>query len=165
MNPESIEIPTQNSNPKEVMQWLNEVKSLQQQVRDLTIELAAAQQNADSWRSRYETEGQQRRNDVTTRQDQINKLQAEIAQLRTQPEFSTTLSDDAIALQINGITSMSALQDKLFKVWTDRDNVLAALKKEQLAHEKTKKDLTMALADAMDVLTPKNKNNSAQPTV
>ena len=164
MNPESIEIPTQNSNPKEVMQWLNEVKSLQQQVRDLTIELATAQQNADSWRSRYETEGQQRRSDVTTRQDQINKLQVEIAQLRTQPEFSTTLSDDAIALQINGITSMSALQDKLFKVWTDRDNVLAALKKEQLAHEKTKKDLTMALADAMDVLTPKNKNNSAQPT-
>ncbi|MCX5962107.1 MAG: hypothetical protein NT070_02885 [Cyanobacteria bacterium] len=156
MNPESIEIPTQNSNPKEVMQWLNEVKSLQQQVRDLTIELAAAQHNADSWRSRYETEGQQRRSDVTTRQDQINKLQAEIAQLRTQPEFSTTLSDDAIALQINGITSMSALQDKLFKVWTDRDNVLAALKKEQLAHEKTKKDLTMALADAMDVLTLKN---------
>jgi predicted RNase H-like nuclease (RuvC/YqgF family) len=163
MNPESIEIPTQNSNPKEVMQWLNEVKSLQQQVRDLTIELATAQQNADSWRSRYETEGQQRRSDVTTRQDQINKLQAEIAQLRTQPEFSTTLSDDAIVLQINGITSMSALQGKLFEVWTDRDNVLAALKKEQLAHEKTKKDLTMALADAMDVLTPKNKNNSAQP--
>ncbi len=163
MNPESIEIPTQNSNSKEVMQWLNEVKSLQQQVRDLTIELAAAQQNADSWRSRYETEGQQRRSDVTTRQDQINKLQAEIAQLRTQPEFSTTLSDDAIALQINGITSMSALQGKLFEVWTDRDNVLAALKKEQLAHEKTKKDLTMALADAMDVLTPKSKNNSAQP--
>jgi predicted RNase H-like nuclease (RuvC/YqgF family) len=165
MNPESIEIPTQNSNPKEVMQWLNEVKSLQQQVRDLTIELATAQQNADSWRSRYETEGQQRRSDVTTRQDQINKLKAEIAQLRTQPEFSTTLSDDAIVLQINGITSMSALQGKLFKVWTDRDNVLAALKKEQLAHEKTKKDLTMALADAMDVLTPKNKNNSAQPTL
>lgn len=165
MNPESIETPTQNSNPKEVMQWLNEVKSLQQQVRDLTIELATAQQNADSWRSRYETEGQQRRSDVTTRQDQINKLQAEIAQLRTQPEFSTTLSDDAIALQINGITSMSALQGKLFEVWTDRDNVLAALKKEQLAHEKTKKDLTMALADAMDVLTPKHKDNPAQPTL
>ena len=165
MNPESIEVPTQNSNPKEVMQWLNEVKSLQQQVRDLTIELCTAQQNADSWRSRYETEGQQRRSDVTTRQDQINKLQAEIAQLRTQPEFSTTLSDDAIALQINGITSMSALQGKLFEVWTDRDNVLAALKKEQLAHERTKKDLTMALADAMDVLTPKHKNNSTQPTL
>lgn len=110
MNPESIEIPAQSCNPKEVVQWLNEIKSLQQQVRDLTLELSTAQQNEDSWRSRYETEGQQRRSDVTTRQDQINKLQAEIAQLRTQPEFSTTLSDDAIALQINGITSMSALQ-------------------------------------------------------
>ena len=153
MNPESIDI--QPTNPKEVVQWLNEVKALQQQVRDLRSELAIAQENTDSWRSRYETEGQQRRNDVTTRQDQINKLQAEISQLRTQPEFSTTLSDDAIVLQINGITSMSALQGKLFEVWTDRDNVLAALKKEQLAHEKTKKDLTMALADAMDVLTPK----------
>ena len=154
MNPDSTNI--QPTNPKEVVQWLNEVKTLQQQVRDLTTELATAQQNTDSWRSRYETEGQQRRNDVTTRQDQINKLQSEIAKLRTQPEFSTTLSDDAIVLQINGITSMSALQGKLFEVWTDRDNVLAELKKEQLAHEKTKKDLTMALADAMDVLTPKN---------
>ena len=154
MNPDSTDI--QPTNPKEVVQWLNEVKALQQQVRDLTSELAIAQGNTDSWRSRYEIEGQQRRNDVSTRQDQINKLHAEIAQLRTQPDFSTTLSDDAIVLQINGITSMSALQGKLFEVWTDRDNVLAALKKEQLAHEKTKKDLTMALADAMDVLTPKN---------
>jgi predicted RNase H-like nuclease (RuvC/YqgF family) len=156
MNPESIDIsPQAPPESKQVVQWLNEVKSLQQQVRNLTIELDAAQQNVDSWRSRYETEGQQRRTDVITRQDQINKLQTEIAQLRTQPEFSTTLSDDAIVLQINGITSMTALQGKLFEVWTDRDNVLAALKKEQLAHEKTKKDLTMALADAMDVLTPK----------
>ncbi len=154
MNPDSTD--TQPTNPKEVVQWLNEVKALQQQVRDLTSELAIAQENTDSWRSRYEIEGQQRRNDVTTRRDQINELQTEIAQLRTQPEFSTTLSDDAIVLQINGITSMSALQGKLFEVWTDRDDVLAALKKEQLAHEKTKKDLTMALADAMDVLTPKN---------
>ena len=158
MNPESIDIPPQAPpESKQVVQWLNEVKFLQQQVRDLTIELDVAQQNVDSWRSRYETEGQQRRTDVITRQDQINKLQTEIAQLRTQPEFSTTLSDDAIVLQINGITSMTALQGKLFEVWTDRDNVLAALKKEQLAHEKTKKDLTMALADAMDVLTPNNQ--------
>ena len=156
MNPESIHIPPQSPpESQQVLQWLNEVKFLQQQVRDLTIELSTAQQSADSWRSRYETEGQQRRTDITTRQDQINKLQTEIAQLRTQPEFSTTLSDDAIVLQINGINSMTALQGKLFEVWTDRDNVLAALKKEQLAHEKTKKDLTMALADAMDVLTPK----------
>ena len=156
MNPESIHIPPQSPpESQQVLQWLNEVKFLQQQVRDLTIELSTAQQSADSWRSRYETEGQQRRTDITTRQDQINKLQTEIAQLRTQPEFSTTLSDDAIVLQINGINSMTALQGKLFEVWTDRDNVLAALKKEQLAHEKTKKDLTMALADAMDVLVPK----------
>ncbi len=157
MNPESIDISSQSPpEPKQVVQWLNEVKSLQQQVQDLMLELDAAQKSADSWRSRYETEGQQRRNDIATRQDQINKLQTEIADLRTQPEFSTTLSNDAIALQINGITSMTALQGKLFEVWTDRDNVLAALKKEQLAHEKTRKDFTMALADAMDVLTPKN---------
>ncbi len=33
---------------------------------------------------------------------------------------------------------------------------MVALKAEKIAHEKTKKDLTMALADAMDVLLPKN---------
>jgi hypothetical protein len=155
MNPEP-ENPQSIDTPKEVIQWLNEVKLLQQQTKDLNAELIIAAQNADAWRSRYETEGQQRRSESAANQSKITKLTAEIAQLRAQPALSTELGDDAIAQQIRGLTNMSDVQAKLFEVWTERDKALAAIKTEQLAHEKTKKDLTMALADAMDVLTPKN---------
>lgn len=143
------------SAPKDIVQWLHEVKLLQQQVRDLTEELAIAHQNEDAWRSRYETEGQQRRSEFTAAQSKINQLTQEIEALRAQPELSTELGDDGISQQIKGLINMSDLQSKLFDVWTARDRALAALKTEQVAHEKTKKDLTMALADAMDVLTPK----------
>jgi predicted nucleic acid-binding Zn-ribbon protein len=153
MHPESID--NTPPAPKEVIQWLNEVKLLQQQVKDLNAELLVATQNADAWRSRYETEGQQRRSESASAQSKIAKLTDQVAQLLANPELSTELGDDAIAVQIKGLISMSDLQSKLFEVWTERDKAIAALKAEQSAHEKTKKDLTMALADAMDVLTPK----------
>jgi predicted nucleic acid-binding Zn-ribbon protein len=153
MHPESID--NTPPAPKEVIQWLNEVKLLQQQVKDLNAELLVATQNADAWRSRYDTEGQQRRSESASAQSKIGKLMDQVAQLLANPELSTELGDDAIAVQIKGLISMSDLQSKLFEVWTDRDKAIAALKAEQSAHEKTKKDLTMALADAMDVLTPK----------
>jgi hypothetical protein len=153
MNLESIE--NSPPNPKEVVQWLNEVKLLQQQIKDLNAELITAAQNADAWRSRYETEGQQRRSESASAQATIEKLTTQIEQLLAQPKLSTELGDNAIALQIKGLNNMNDLQSKLFEVWTDRDKVIAALKLEQIAHEKTRKDLTMALADAMDVLVPK----------
>ncbi len=141
--------------PKEVVQWLNEVKLLQQQVKDLNLELINATQTADAWRSRYEVEGQQRRAESGQAQATIAQLTQQVTQLLAKPEFSTELGDDSIALQIKGLINLSDLQAKLFEVWTERDKAIAALKTEQSAHEKTKKDLTMALADAMDVLTPK----------
>ena len=80
-----------------VVQWLNEVKSLQQQIADLHIELIAATDHSTAWRSRYETEGQQRRAEVTAAQLKIAQLEAEIQNLRTQPELDTNLGDTAIA--------------------------------------------------------------------
>jgi predicted nucleic acid-binding Zn-ribbon protein len=141
--------------PKEVVQWLNEVKLLQQQVKDLNLELTNATQTADAWRSRYEVEGQQRRSESIQAQTTITRLTEQVTQLLAQPELSTELGDDSIALQIKGLINLSDLQSKLFDVWTERDKAIAALKAEQIAHEKTRKDLTMALADAMEVLTPR----------
>jgi predicted nucleic acid-binding Zn-ribbon protein len=141
--------------PKEVVQWLNEVKLLQQQVNDLNLELINATQTADAWRSRYEVEGQQRRSESLQAQTTITRLTEQVTQLLAQPELSTELGDDSIALQIKGLINLSDLQSKLFDVWTERDKTIAALKAEQSAHEKTRKDLTMALADAMEVLTPR----------
>ena len=137
-----------------VVQWLNEVKLLHQQIADLNTELIAATDHSTNWRSRYETEGQQRRAEVTAAQLKIAQLEAEIQDLRTQPKLNTNLGDTAIALQIEGMLNMNELKAKLFEVWMDRDRALEAIKLEQYAHEKTRNDLTMALADAMDVLRP-----------
>lgn len=137
-----------------VVQWLNEVKALQQQIVDLNTELIAANEHSTAWRSRYETEGQQRRAEVTAAQQKMASLEAEIQALRTQPQLDINLGDSAIALQIEGMLNMNELKAKLFEVWIDRDRALEAIKLEQYAHEKTRSDLTMALADAMDVLRP-----------
>jgi hypothetical protein len=150
----AVDKPIDKPIDKNLVQWLNEVKSLQQQIADLNLELIAATENAHAWRSRYETEGQQRRAEVTAAQQKIAKLDAEIQQLRTQPELDTNLGDSAIALQIEGMLNMNDLKAKLFEVWLDRDRALEAIKSEQLAHEQTRNDLTMALADAMDVMRP-----------
>jgi predicted RNase H-like nuclease (RuvC/YqgF family) len=141
---------------RNVVQWLNEVKSLQQQIADLNVELIAATETTTAWRSRYETEGQQRRAEVMAAQQKIAKLEAEIRELRTQPQLDTNLGDSAIALQIEGMLNMNELKAKLFEVWLDRDRALEAIKSEQLAHDQTRNDLTMALADVMDVLKPNN---------
>lgn len=157
-NPEGTNLQPTNSQAipsKNVVQWLNEVKLLQQQIKDLNLELINATQTADAWRSRYEIEGQQRRAESSQAQATIAQLTEQVTQLLAKPELSTELGDDSIALQIKGLINLSDLQAKLFEVWTERDKAIAALKAEQSAHEKTKKDLTMALADAMDVLTPK----------
>jgi hypothetical protein len=148
--------PTPETEPvrQSVVQWLNEVKSLQEQISDLNVELITATETAAAWRSRYETEGQQRRAEVTAAQQKIAKLEAEIRELRTQPQLDMNLGDSSIALQIEGMLNMNELKAKLFEVWLDRDRALEAIKSEQLAHEQTRSDLTMALADAMDVLKP-----------
>ncbi len=82
MNPES----TNPIAPKEVVQWLNEVKLLQQKVEDLNSELISATQNADAWRSRYEVEGQQRRAESAKAQSQLAELTQEIERLRAYPK-------------------------------------------------------------------------------
>ena len=137
-----------------VVQWLNEVKALQQQIVDLNTELIAATEHSTAWRSCYEIEGQQRRAEVTAAQQKIANLESEIKALRTQPQLDTNLGDSAIVLQIEGMLNMNELKAKLFEVWIDRDRALESIKLEQYAHEKTRSDLTMALADAMDVLKP-----------
>lgn len=143
-----------NSSSPSVVQWLNEIKALQQQVADLNAELIAATENAASWRSRYELEGQQRRSEVSNAQKRITQLELEVAQLRAKPELDPNLGDSTIALQIEGILNMNEVKAKLYEVWLDRDRALEAIKSEQLAHEQTRRDLTMALADAIAVLNP-----------
>lgn len=138
---------------QEIVQWLNEIKTLQQQVGDLQQILAETHSSAEKWRQLYETEAQQRRHEIQTYQKTLADLQAEMAALKTKPSLPTGGAvDPEILAQVAGIVSLDDLKAKFAQVWADREALQTRLQEEQAAHDRTRKDMTMALADAMDSL-------------
>jgi cell division septum initiation protein DivIVA len=112
---------------QEVVQWLNEIKDLKQQLSQLQAELAASEASGDKWRQLYETEAQQHRNNTQQFQAQIADLQNQI-QTVVQGRSQTELEKEC-------------------------DRLEEALKQEKINHEQTRKDLTTALADAMELIS------------
>lgn len=121
---------------QEVVQWLNEIKDLKLQITQLQVELANSEASGDKWRQLYETEAQQRRQDAQQAQQQIADLQAQIQ----------TIAQSKSPSQLEA----------------ERDRLMAALAEEKADHEQTRKNLTTALADAMELLS---KGNNRLPDV
>jgi SMC interacting uncharacterized protein involved in chromosome segregation len=121
---------------QEVVQWLNQIKALQQDVAELQQALADCQDSGNRWRQLYETEAQQRRDAAMAQAAELEKLTATIAQLQT----------------------VMAPTD----VAQERDRLAASLAAEKANHEQTRKDLTTALSDAMELLS---KGKSRLPDV
>jgi hypothetical protein len=137
-----------------VVQWLNEIKSLRQQLAEAQAALAVAEASGHKWRQLYEAEAQQRRQDVQSAQQTIQANQAQVERLKAPP---ATLADAAqanseVAEQVAQITNPAELKARLVEMWSARDRLAQALQAEQIAHAKTRKDLTTALADSMEVL-------------
>jgi chromosome segregation ATPase len=121
---------------QEVVQWLNQIKALQQDVAQLQESLAARQASEDKWRQRYEMEAQQRRQEFAEHQVKVADLTATIGQLQA-------------AIVPSAVES-------------ERDQLAKSLATEQASHEQTRKDLTTALSDAMELLS---KGKSRLPDV
>jgi predicted nucleic acid-binding Zn-ribbon protein len=121
---------------QEVVQWLNEIKDLKQQISQLQVELANSEASGDKWRKLYETEAQQRRQDAQQAQQQIADLEAQVQTI------------------VQG-REASALEKEC-------DRLMAALAEEKADHEQTRKNLTTALADAMELIS---KGNNRLPDV
>lgn len=148
---------------QEVVQWLNEIKTLQQQVADLQGELAEANDSSDRWRARYDAEAQQHRIALTQSQSQLQAAQAQLAQAQNPVNPETLTIDSAMSARLDRLTP-EGLKQKLIEIWAERDQMEAALKGERSAHEQTRKDLTTALADAMEVLSKAKRNGPQQLT-
>jgi predicted nucleic acid-binding Zn-ribbon protein len=116
---------------QEVVQWLNQIKALERQVADLQQALDQSQVSGDKWRQRYEIEAKQRRQEAVQQQAKVAELSAAIG------ELNKTVAPSEIA--------------------AERDRLAAALAAAQVSHEQTRKDLTTALSDAMELLS-KGKN-------
>jgi len=137
-----------------VTQWLAEIQALKQQLADAQQEREQAYTSAANWQRLYETEAQQRRSEVTLARQKIEALSQEIQQLKG------TLQADAEAGTIGAerqaeLESLSPteLKERLVAVLAERDRLAQALEAEQANHAQTRKSLTTALGDAIDMLS------------
>lgn len=134
---------------QQVVGWLQEIKDLQQQVKAAQASEQSAHASADNWRRRYEIEAEQRRSEVLALQDAITQLKAELDRVKTASYASETEVESAIF----ELQTVSELQAKLIEVWSDRNQLAQDLQAEQLSHSETRKSLTTALGDAVEMLS------------
>ena len=145
----------------EVAQWLTEIKALKQQLAELQSDRDAAWESAASWRQLYNTEAQQRRTEAKLTQQAIAALKAEVQQLRDMPQVSVDdTASVAVQQEVEQLQTVAELREKLFSTLTERDQLVQALKTEQVNHVQTRKSLTTALGDAIDRLT---RERTTQP--
>lgn len=139
----------------DVTQWLAEIKSLQQQLAEAHREREEAYTSAANWRKLYEAEAQQRRVEANLSRQTIDLLRTEVQKLKGLPQTSgqetTTLSE--IQHAIEQLPTVADLKAKLVEIMLERDRLIQALKTEQTEHAQTRKSLTTALGDAVDMLS------------
>lgn len=151
----------------DVRQWLAEIKTLQQQLAEVHQERDQAYAGAANWRKLYETEAQQRRTEVHLAQQTIDALKAEVQRLQAPLSIERQDLSDLSQLQHDVESQpLEELRTQLIQLKVERDRLLQSLKLEQLEHEKTRKALTGALGDAVDLLARERarQQGSEHPT-
>jgi predicted RNase H-like nuclease (RuvC/YqgF family) len=139
----------------DVSQWLTEIKTLRQQLADAQKEREQAYTSAANWQRLYETEAQQRRTEAALTRQTIATLKQEIEQLKgTSPLAGSAAAESpAMRAEVEKLQTVTELQQKLIEALTERDHLAQALKLEQTNHAQTRKGLTTALGDAIDMLS------------
>ncbi len=139
---------------QDVSYWLAEVKTLQQQLSVMQQERDAAFQEAAQWRDRYHDETQLRQQKISLLQDQIRQLEAAQAALQKTdpsdiaPEIMESLAD---------MNDPSELQEYVQEIAQERNRLRRELETERKAHQATREELSLALGDAIDLLTQRGK--------
>ena len=143
----------------DVTQWLAEIRTLQRQLTETVRERDAAYASAANWRKLYETEAQQRRIEAQQFRRQSTTLQAEIEGFKLQPLKNSAVAVEgavvdieAIKQQVSQLDSLAALQSKLTDTLIMCESLSQALKAEQIDHARTRRNLTTALGDTIDIL-------------
>ncbi|MGF1497891.1 MAG: hypothetical protein ACFB8W_13870 [Elainellaceae cyanobacterium] len=136
----------------DVRQWLGEIRSLQGQVAQLRQELSEAHASAANWRSLYETEARQRRQEAQSANQTIQQLTADYEALRrpAESQIMDHLSDDE-------------LKARLAAAVLECDRLTQALKAEQADHAQTRQALISALGDTVEQLAQGRTAHCASP--
>jgi len=146
----------------DVKQWIEEINALRQQVAQAQSDRDLAVDSAARWSQLYNREAEQRRADAKLAQQTIDKLKAEIDQLKA--DFAAQLDEvadmSASSPELQQLQSVEALKQKLVEVLLERDRLAEALKAERETHAQTRQSLTTALGDTIDLLTKQRDTSS-----
>ena len=148
----------------DVSQWLAEIKSLKQQLAEITHDREEAYASAANWRQLYETEAQQRRSESNLARQTIDQLKQQVQQLQTRfsPASSAGEALTEFWAEVDQLHSIPELRQKLVDALADRDRLVQALQTEQTDHAQTRKSLTMALGDAIDLLSKHQQDETGE---
>jgi len=143
----------------DVPQWLAEIQSLRQQMAEARRERESAYASAANWRQLYETEAQQRRTEAALTNQQMEALHLELQHLRGGAAIAPDHPDQLawIRSEVESLQTVAELRDRLIAVMLERDRLLQTLQIEQENHAETRKTLTLALGDAIDLLSKEEK--------
>ncbi|MGF1492370.1 MAG: hypothetical protein ACFBSC_07945 [Microcoleaceae cyanobacterium] len=155
---------------QDVRQWLTEIKQLKQQLAETQRDRDTAQESADQWRERYNTEAQQRRDDAKRHQELTTNLRGEVNRLQT--EFlgpkNELVARVAIKREVEQLKTGEELKERLLEIMQERDHLRSQirqltedLKQEKASHLQTRNSLTTALGDTVDLLTKAEKAGSS----
>jgi hypothetical protein len=164
---------------QDVTQWLAEIKVLQHQLAETQRDRNAADSSAANWRKLYETEAQQRRTEAAFTQQKIEALNVEIQRLRgggvfegvgeASPSGHHAMTASDIQAEMAKLQTTPELQQRLTEVFLERSqlqeqvlNLTQALETEQANHLQTRKSLTTALGDTVDLLTKERAERGIQ---
>ena len=147
---------------QDVPQWLAEIKTLKQQLAEAQRDCEQAYGSAANWQRLYETEAQQRRIEANLSRQTIDELKLKIQQL-----MGNSLGDQAAVTTesseaVEHLQTPTELRQKLLEVLAERDRLMQALKTEQTNHAQTRKSLTTALGDAIDMLAKGQRTDTAE---
>lgn len=140
---------------QDVKQWLGEIKHLQQKLEEAYKERDEAFASAANWRSLYETEAQQRRTETVLSQRAVAELKAAAQTLQAVSSVveASTPVPTAIQAQVESLETPDDLRQTLTAALIECDRLTQVLNLERANHEQTRKALTSALGDTVDMLT------------
>ncbi|NER37156.1 MAG: hypothetical protein F6J93_24845 [Oscillatoria sp. SIO1A7] len=155
-----------NAMSQDVSYWLDEVKSLKNQLALARQDLDAAYASSSRWRELYNKEAEQRRLQVKQLQEKIEQLEARVQErqyIDRSPEREENVFGTLEELEKLGVTQ--ELKIKLEKAIRESDRaheeirqLREALAAERAARAETRKNLTAALADTVELLKKAGAN-------
>jgi uncharacterized coiled-coil DUF342 family protein len=150
---------------QDVRPWLNEIQGLQEKLAAAHQERDEAYASAANWRRLYECEANQRRADTTLAQQTIDALKMQLQQMQTLPPETET--DNAMLLkqlqqELEQLQHPEELKAALLKALLECDRMARRLQAEQMAHAQTRKTLTAALGDTVQMLSKERSGRQSQ---